>query len=682
MLKRCLLPFFFLLVLTSGLLTAQPPEARDRGEGEEEQIEQRIHWFRERRGLDTMPAAERVRAEAAISARRTLSGRGVEQWEAMGPASMTMFSWAMGRVAGRITAIAVHPANDDEIYVGTAAGGVWHTTNGGAAWTPVFDQVGTQSIGSVIFDPFDPTTVWVGTGDLGAGCGYFGMGLFRSSDGGATWEPRNGPSGQSLDLSFVSGIAIFRDAQNQRILLAGGKADCTASGGQLPGGLFRSADDGATWTRVHTGTVWDVVVGKGNPATLFMTASLSGTGSGVFSSTDGGLVWKPLNVGSPVPFSTATSRARLSEVSADGADLMYAFLPSQSGGSIYRTSDGGTSWAQPAINACEGQCSYNAVIAVRPDLGSTLLVGTIRIAKSISSGAGPVALTATWGSTQQVHQDTHVITYSRSTPGRFWVGSDGGIWRSDNDGATFVNLNANLNITQFYDIAVHPSDMAMVFGGAQDNSSSRRAASPLWDATLVTGDGFMNIVDAGNPSLVFQTSYPSGGLPSLAKSSSGGNPGSFSWMARSGLVTGEPYPWVTPLAGTAGYIFLGSHSVYRAPTNQSPGTFTWTKISGQIATNALESISAADCGGQVRLFALGSRGEVQRTDDALGKATFLTLDNVPTGLNTTDIALIYPNVKEEFPGYVIKAIHKKCPPIHRKNQAKNKINRPTYFSSK
>jgi hypothetical protein len=624
-------------------LAAQTDEGVDREDGEEDQVEEREKWFRERRQLDVTEGADKLRAAAATATLRQQAGRGGAAWEALGPSPMTMLGWTMGNVAGRITAIAVHPTDDLILYIGSAAGGVWKTIDGGASWTPVFDQVGTQSIGSIRFDPFDSETVWVGTGELHAGCGYFGMGLFRSQDGGASWEARNGTVGTALDLSFVSAITIFENSLKQKTLLVGGKGDCLPSGGQSPGGLFRSHDDGATWTKVFTGTVWDVVVGRTKPQHLFMTGWLSGIGAGVFRSVDGGAIWTPLNTGSPTPFEPGGARAHLTRVAADGSNAMYAFLPQRSAGSLYRSVDGGVNWTLPATGACEGQCSYNATIAVRPDLGSTLLIGSIRIARSTNSGSAPAALTNTWGSSQQVHQDTHVLTYSESTPGRFWVGSDGGIWRSDNDGNSFVNLNANLGITQFYDIAVHPDNPEIVFGGAQDNSSSRRTSGNLWQVSLASGDGFVNIVDL-NPTITFQSSYPSGGLPNTARSASSGNPNSYAWMAKNGLVQGEPYPWVTPLAGShqdgAGHIFLGSHSVYRAATSQNAGSFTWTKISPRISTGSLESIAAASCAGKMRVFGLGGGGEVQRTDDALaGAGSWTVVDEVPTSNVTTDIAV-------------------------------------------
>jgi photosystem II stability/assembly factor-like uncharacterized protein len=103
---------------------------------------------------------------------------------------MTMLGWEMGDVSGRISALAIHPASEDVIYLGAASGGLWKTIDGGSSWMPIFDAVGTQTIGALLIDPSSPDTVWVGTGEQGQNCwSYFGMGLFRSLDGGATLTP-------------------------------------------------------------------------------------------------------------------------------------------------------------------------------------------------------------------------------------------------------------------------------------------------------------------------------------------------------------------------------------------------------------------------------------------------------------------------------------------------------------
>jgi hypothetical protein len=153
-----------------------------------------------------------------------------EVWEPVGPSSMDMSGWIMGRVAGRLNAVTPVPGNEDTVYIGSAAGGVWKTTNAGASWTPIFDNVGTLPIGAVTLDPNNSNVVWVGTGDKnGGGCaGYFGQGVYLSEDAGATWNARNGAGATNLPLNIVNAVAIQPTDSN--VILAGGAGSCSATG--------------------------------------------------------------------------------------------------------------------------------------------------------------------------------------------------------------------------------------------------------------------------------------------------------------------------------------------------------------------------------------------------------------------------------------------------------------------
>jgi hypothetical protein len=282
-------------------------------------------------------------------------------------------------------------------------------------------------------------------------------------------------------------------------------------------------------------------------------------------------------------------------------------------------------------------------IDAHPTDPERILVGTIRPALSLDGGQTLTILTSGWGGAQAVHQDTHIVQFSRNDGDRFWVGSDGGLWRSDDAGGTFVNLNANLEITQFYDIAIDPTNPDRVYGGAQDNSSSRRADENLWDVTEVTGDGFMNAVDETDPRRVFQTSYPSGGA-SLILSSTGGEPNTFGWVSTAGQDQNDPFPWVTPLVTGAGSVFVGSNRVYRAAIVDNPNAYSWTAISDSLTGNATASISViADAFDEktstLRMYAGTSNGKIAMTEDALAATPVWTdVTGSYPGSNVSDIA--------------------------------------------
>jgi hypothetical protein len=561
------------LLVTANLSVAASEDNEGAGRDESWQIQQRQRWFVASRDLLANPDASRFRASAVDELKRqneilagTRAANG-EVWEELGPSSMNMVDWIMGRVAGRINAITPLPGNDDVVYVGSAAGGVWKTTNAGLSWTPIFDQVGTLPIGAITIDTSAPNTVWVGTGDKNSSCGgYFGQGVYLSEDAGASWVARNGSGPGAMPLSIVNAVAIQPTDSN--VVLAGGSGTCNSGGGLSGAGVWRSTDKGLSWTKVLSNNVEDIVFVPGS-STVY--AGL--TNVGVQKSVDGGATWTAASTG----INASGSRMRLA-MAPSNSNILYALV----GSKVFRTDNGGTSWTSQSAAACEGQCGYNQAISVHPTDPDTLLLGTIRVARSTNAGMTFTPLVSSWGSAQKVHQDTHVVRYSLIDPNRFWVGSDGGIWRSDDNAASFRNMNANINITQFYDVAVNPDDANIIFGGAQDNSSSGRRTSLLWNLTYASGDGFMNAFDQNNPSIVFQTSYPSGNKPSIVRSMVGGSPGSFSGVPNTNITAG-PFEWVTPLATAGSQLFVASDVLYRTITSGG----SWTAISGSLGSAAV-----------------------------------------------------------------------------------------------
>lgn len=617
----------------------------DREKGEEEQIIRRVEWFVESRGLDRVDRADLRRRQAVNQARimRDVElSQGLQPWRLMGPESMTMLDWVMGPVAGRVSAVAVHPTDEDVIYLGAASGGLWKTVNGGASWMPIFDDVGTQTIGAITIDPASPETIWVGTGEQGQSCwSYFGMGLFRSTDGGASFEEVNGSGVSALDLSYITSIVLHPG--DPQVVLVGGETYCD-DGNWIYGGLYRSADSGVSWTEVLSGAVTDMVVSSGEPDIVVAAVGRWSTeANGVYRSSDTGLTWNRITLG--VPSGGDMGRGRLAVAPGDSR-IIYALINGPSGVGLYGSTDRGENWTTHNSDACDGQCWYNLCLAVHPTDPSQLLTGSVKFFRSDDGGASLIPLIGGWNGTQKVHQDTHVLVWSRIDGDRFWVGGDGGLWRSDDGGLSFENLNTNLNITQFYDIEVHPNDPETLYGGAQDNSSSVSFADPRWDTTLITGDGFMNVVDPAVPDTVIQSSYPNNGYPNLFFSVSSGVPGTFDWLPVNGLTQHEPWSFMTPLVAadtvlsTATSLFVASNHVYRSSFDTLGN---WTKISDNLTgaggpgLRVLTPVANAET---IVLYAASSDGRIWRTDDALAAApTWVDVAGDYPGGTVTDIAV-------------------------------------------
>jgi ligand-binding sensor domain-containing protein len=637
--------FFAVLFLSVFIVQAQSlMKIDDKSDGEEYQIEQRRRSFYESRGLEDIVNPFLLRARAVKEQQLSMKnkrGSFPAHWTSVGPSPMTMLNWRMGDVAGRIDALAVDEGAPNTMYLGAASGGLWKTYDGGLSWSSIGDELGTQSIGCIVIDPHNHNRIWVGTGEHASYCShYFGLGLIMSDDAGQSFTPVNGSGNQTLNLSFISSVYI--DPGSPDTLLAGGHGYCQGAS-QLSGGLYRSTDLGNSWTKLKDSPVNDLIADPSNPTVVYMSVGKYGeSDSGVYRSSNSGQTWSKQTSG--LPSSGSMRRLRIA-LSYNNPHYLYALINMNDGHtSLYRSTSSGQTWNLVNDDACEGQCSYNLCLAVHPLDPDTVLVGTIRFALSTDGGVTLNTVTSSWGRRQEVHQDTHVIFWLPQNPDVFWVGSDGGLWGTSDMGTTFTNYNAGLNMTQLYDIAVHPDDSSIIFGGAQDNSSQKTTGDAIWDVTLVSGDGFMNLIDPQHPEYVFQTSYPWDDLPVMFLSSNGGI--SFHSVNTNGLTQGDPWPWKTPMEiaepTTPAHktpVFVASNKVYRS---FDYGT-SWLQISDILPLSGSKSISVmtAQTIDQKAVMYVGTvDGGLFRTDDAMGNQVSWenVTGNYPGG-QVTDIAM-------------------------------------------
>ncbi len=231
--------------------------------------------------------------------------------EKKGPLSATTFAGLKLRslgpavTSGRVAAFAVHPNDRGHYYVAGASGGVWKTVNAGVTWTPVFDNEGSYSIGAITLDPKNPFVVWVGTGENNSQRSVsYGDGVYRSDDGGKTWK--------NLGLKNSEHIGkIVIDPRNSQTVYVAAQGPLWSPGGDR--GLFKTTDGGATWKCVlaiseNTG-VTDVVLDPRNPDVLIAAAYQrrrhvwtlinGGPESALYKSIDGGATWRKLSAGLP-----------------------------------------------------------------------------------------------------------------------------------------------------------------------------------------------------------------------------------------------------------------------------------------------------------------------------------------------------------------------------------------------
>ena len=424
--------------------------------------------------------------------------------------------------SGRVSDFAVHPDKRHEYYIATSSGGVWKTINGGANYTPIFDQQGSYSIGCITMDPNNPYVIWVGTGENNnqRSVGY-GDGIYLSKDGGKTWK--------HMGLKNSEHIAkIIVDPRNSNIVYVAAIGPLWSEGGDR--GLYKSMDGGKTWESKikvdeHTG-VTDLIMDPNNPDVLYaatyqrrrhvFTWMSGGPGSGLYKSTDSGESWEQLKTGLP---SSIIGRIGLAMSPAD-SDIVYAIVEAMDGQQgFYRTSNRGGSWKKMSNYVTSGNY-YQEIVVDPKDVNTVYSLSTYNM---VTRDGGK---TFSRLGEKNKHVDNHVMWIDPDDTDYLLVGCDGGIYESFDRGKNWI-YKENLPVTQFYKVTVD-NDLPFynIYGGTQDNyslggpsrtKSQNGITNEDWFVTL-GGDGFESAVDPENPNIIY-AQYQYGNLYRFDKAS-------------------------------------------------------------------------------------------------------------------------------------------------------------------
>jgi photosystem II stability/assembly factor-like uncharacterized protein len=469
---------------------------------------------------------------------------------------------------GRINVVTFDPVDSNVLYVGSAGGSAWKTTDGGNTWKSLYDDMVTLSVTDIRVNPANRNTVYVVTGDAD-GFGDYSVGVLKSYDGGTTWA-NIGPSTWSLD-SFRMARALVINPLDTNELILGTNV-----------GLYRSNNGGASWYKLNNNSYRRILFSPDDTSIVYATVELS-SGAQVYRSTDGGYNW------APVTFITGAGRINIAVCPSSPAVVMALVANNNSGLlGIYRSNDhGGTfsgifmddaSCANNLLNgemtfpltSCSGQAWYDLCIAIDPGNSNNVTIGGINNYYSNDGGATWHLANQWWkkiSGLQVVHADKHWLEYNPLN-NALYLGCDGGIYKAyAPNGNGWKDLTNGMGITQFYRNAVN-NEVTFCLGGAQDNGSKKIDGSITTD--LTGGDGMQCLISYSDPANIYFTATQNGYVRATYD---GG-------ITTSSITDDLPTPgaWITPYVlhpYEPSTMLIGYTQVFKSVTAGS----TWAPIS-------------------------------------------------------------------------------------------------------
>jgi uncharacterized repeat protein (TIGR01451 family) len=485
-------------------------------------------------------AAKKLRDQQIPSGTSTFGGA----WTQIGPNPVVQGlrspgAQRFGAMSGRIGALAIRPSNG-QFILGAAQGGIWLYDARTGTWSAKTDDQTTQAMGALAVAPSNDAIIYAGTGEGAlSGDSYFGNGVFKSTDGGNTWAKISGDT-------YFNGVSMSRivvdpaDADHvyAAVLRGRGGARRVSPPDPTKFGIWESKDGGVNWALIQKVKdnfgATDLEMDPQNPLILYS----SFWGDAIYKSTDGGKKWKQVMTGLPIAdYAGAQTRfsIAISHPLPGGSGTLYAGFDWIDGAGhqpsrVFKSTDGAASWAilpagspeqESVADYCATQCFYDNVIEVDPTNPNVVFaagqfnydIGSGGIFRSDDGGQTWINL----GYDQ--HPDFHALAFNPANTAQVLIGSDGGIWYSNDrggrptvatplNGVTWVSLNgtvnpvtsavtgrSNLAITQFTSIATVPQVPARFWGGTQDNGTMRKStASNSW-FDVASGDGGQVLVD-------------------------------------------------------------------------------------------------------------------------------------------------------------------------------------------
>ena len=572
--------------------------------------------------------------ESHPTPRNYVSGNG--NWSLMGPIQKPLNGTGQPNGNGRVNSITFHPTDTNVIILGTPGGGVFKSNDKGNSWNELNNGLIRLGVSDIDYHPTVPDTIYIATGDKDGGDSP-GYGVWRSSDGGNSWNAHNTGMGDRTVFE------ILMHPNNPRIMFA-------STGGQK---FYRSTDGGETWINTYNfnSNCKDLAFHPTNPNIIYAA------GPEFYRSTDNGLTFTEVNSGLPTP----VCRIAIG-VSPNQPDWVYLFAGGATGSGsfegIYRSTDAGQNFSirtstpnimgyNSAGNDDRDQCWYDICLAVDPNNANILYAGSINIWKSVDGGT-TMTLAAHWtgsGGADDVHADQHDLQYSPHD-GKLYNANDGGIYFTADSGTTWDEISSGLYIAQVYKIGVAQITKDLVINGYQDNGTAINNGSSF--RTEIGGDGFESIIDPLDENFMYGALY----YGDVRRSNNGGY--TFSVIASNGVNgINESGAWVAPYTldpNNNARMYIGYKNVWRSNDVKSPGTnaITWAKISNFGSSGNLIDIAVAPSDSNILYVSKSLDGSrLFKTNNATATSpAFSSLHaGLPNNTNVKDIAVdpVNPN---------------------------------------
>ena len=413
-------------------------------------------------------------------------------------------------MGGRIHDVEALPDDPSTIYVASASGGIWKSTNKGTTWKPIFDHEAVSTFGDVAIAPSDRNVIWAGTGEQNnRQSTSWGNGVYRSTDGGETW--------QHLGLEETRHIGrVVVDPNDADVAYVAALGNLWAPSEER--GVYKTTNGGRRWKKVLfvdtlTGVI-DIVMDPSDPNTLYAAAyqrmrrtwgfNGGGPGSGIYKTTDGGRHWDELTNGIP-----EGDKGRIAlAIAQTNPNVLNAMIQHDSATGTYRTTDGGETWEK--VSDTNPRPMYYSHIFIDPTNEERVYVLATEFYKSEDGGRSFVTLPTRPTYDVGVHSDFHTLWIDPNNPSHFYLAGDGGLHESWDMGQTYMRIN-NIPIGQFYAMGVDMRTPYRIYGGMQDNhswmgpSATRRWTGIINDdwQQIGFGDGMYQQPDPTNHRYVY-----------------------------------------------------------------------------------------------------------------------------------------------------------------------------------